>query len=74
MNELKLETFIGRGQVRYRCPDCPWDGPSEQLAVKHWMESHRLEVSPVSTLFDSKDNLIQPESEIVTTIVIPGAE
>ena len=75
MDQLKLLTFLWKGQTRFRCPDCSWDGPSEGAAVKHWTESHHAaEAIPVTTLFDSKDKLIQPGSEIVTSIVTPGVE
>ncbi len=69
MNELKLTTFVWRGQTRFRCPDCAWDGPSEGAAVAHWTESHHVaKAIPAPTLFDSKDKLIEPDAEIVTSI------
>ncbi len=70
MGELKLETFLWRGQTRFRCPDCAWDGPSEGAAVKHWTESHCEQASPVPTLFDAHDRLIEPDAEIVTSVSI----
>jgi hypothetical protein len=60
-----LETFIGLGgQVRYRCPECPFDSYQTEQVLLHWRDSHAKQAAPVGlgpTLFDAEDKPIQKE-------------
>ena len=58
--ELEFKTFIGRGQVRYCCPQCGFDGPTVGDVLKHWQGTHAGGAVPSGpTLFDSKGNPIE---------------
>lgn len=56
----KLETFFWKHQIRYRCPECSFDGPSELAVLTHWKHSHVAQDQPGGgpTLFDAEDRPI----------------
>ena len=60
-SQLNISTFEWRGTTRYRCPECPFDGPTPSDVVKHWRSQHQTqEVIPLSaTLFDARGDQIQ---------------
>lgn len=62
----ELDTFVFKGQTRFRCPDCPFDSHNAGMVAKHWAESHSGGGSPTGpTLFDADDKPIQQEREII---------
>lgn len=62
--EEPYETFVGRGnQLRYRCPECPFDSYSIGLLETHIKDSHVEErKASAVTLFDADDKPIDPGS------------
>jgi hypothetical protein len=63
--ETTLETFVWRGQTRYRCTQCEFDGPTQLDVMKHIKKvHHKLDLGMGVTLFDADDKPIQ--REIVT--------
>lgn len=56
---MQLETFVFKGQTRFRCPfpDCRFDSCSEGEVLKHYHRVHHASkpsqtISPQATLFD----------------------
>ena len=60
-NQEELQTFLSRGQVRYRCPECGFDSYSPAEVRKHWTSTHRQTEPPGPVLFDADDKPIQKE-------------
>jgi len=64
---LCLESFVFRGQVRYRCPACSFDSYSTLEVVRHWSTMHRAsqaspELGPI--LFGPDDKPIEREIRV----------
>ncbi len=65
--EQQLETFLWRGQTRYLCPSCSFDGPTELDVLRHWQGTHQVSPAMNSgpTLFDAEDRPIEkPKQEL----------
>lgn len=62
----ELVTFTGiGGQLRYKCPDCSFDGYSPILVQKHWMSVHRETAAPQGpVLFDADDKPIMRNIDV----------
>jgi hypothetical protein len=60
--QMQYETFMVDGQVRYRCPQCPYDHYRPSLVTNHIGEIHiddRLPVGvPTPVLFDADGKVI----------------
>jgi hypothetical protein len=66
MEEEQLKTFVGRGgQLRYVCPDCPFDSYATSEIYKHWLSTHKPVVVPGATLFDAEDNTVDTSPTII---------
>lgn len=71
-DSTELKTFVWRGQTRYQCPSCGFDGPSELEVLKHWRATHAEQNQLMGpTLFDAEGKELTKKSS--EELVVPAA-